>query len=68
MRLHHEYLRWLYKGGRPNRFARWQKRPHIPVDRHAPDVEFERVAAQIPVFRIEPAPSALKTAGLNGSA
>jgi hypothetical protein len=27
-------------------------RPHIPVDRRAPVAEFERVAAQYPVFRI----------------
>ncbi len=27
-------------------------RPHIPVDRHAPLAEFERVAAQFPVFRL----------------
>lgn len=27
-------------------------RPHIPVDRRAPDDEFEKVAPQIPVFRI----------------
>ncbi|MEV0592831.1 hypothetical protein [Nonomuraea cavernae] len=27
-------------------------RPHIPVDRHAPPEDFERVAARIPVFRV----------------
>lgn len=27
-------------------------RPHIPVDRHAPLEEFERIALQVPVFRI----------------
>ena len=27
-------------------------RPHIPVDRHAPLEDFQRIAAQIPVFRI----------------
>ena len=27
-------------------------RPHIPVDRHAPLEEFERVAPEIPIFRI----------------
>ncbi|UBU08765.1 nitroreductase/quinone reductase family protein [Nonomuraea gerenzanensis] len=27
-------------------------RPHIPVDRHAPPADFERIAAQVPVFRI----------------
>lgn len=32
-------------------------RPHIPVDRRAPLSEFERVAAQFPVFRIMPAPA-----------
>ena len=29
-------------------------RPHIPVDRHAPLDEFDRVAADYPVFRIVP--------------
>ncbi len=29
-------------------------RPHIPVDRGAPLEEFERIAAEYPVFRIEP--------------
>jgi len=32
-------------------------RPHLPVDRHAPLEEFERIAAQFPVFRITPAAS-----------
>ena len=27
-------------------------RPHIPVDRRAPLAEFERIAAQYPVFRV----------------
>ena len=34
-------------------------RPHIPVDRHAPVEDFERIAAQFPVFRVttdQPAP------------
>ena len=31
-------------------------RPHLPVDRHAPLAEFERIAAGYPVFRIEPDP------------
>lgn len=30
-------------------------RPHVPVDRHAPLVEFERIADRYPVFRIDPA-------------
>lgn len=30
-------------------------RPHIPVDQHAPLSDFAAVAADIPVFRIEPA-------------
>jgi len=30
-------------------------RPHLPVDRHAPLAEFERIAGQYPVFRITPA-------------
>jgi deazaflavin-dependent oxidoreductase (nitroreductase family) len=29
-------------------------RPHLPVDRHAPLEEFERIAGQFPVFRIIP--------------
>jgi deazaflavin-dependent oxidoreductase (nitroreductase family) len=29
-------------------------RPHVPVDRHAPLAEFERIAGQFPVFRILP--------------
>lgn len=33
-------------------------RPHIPVDRRAPDEEFELVAPQIPVFRITVNPAA----------
>jgi deazaflavin-dependent oxidoreductase (nitroreductase family) len=31
-------------------------RPHIPVDRHAPLKEFERIAAQFPAFRITTLP------------
>lgn len=31
MRLYDEYLRWLYQGGRPNRFARWQNRASAVV-------------------------------------
>jgi deazaflavin-dependent oxidoreductase (nitroreductase family) len=27
-------------------------RPHVPVDRHAPIAEFERIAVDYPVFRI----------------
>ncbi|MBL8144933.1 MAG: nitroreductase family deazaflavin-dependent oxidoreductase [Anaerolineae bacterium] len=27
-------------------------RPHIPVDRHAPLADFERIAPDIPVFRV----------------
>jgi hypothetical protein len=34
-------------------------RPHIPVDRNAPLSEFERIAADYPVFKVEsPAPGA----------
>jgi hypothetical protein len=40
-------------------------RPHIPVDRRAPLAEFERVAADYPVYRIEPRPD---TTGGNGAA
>lgn len=29
-------------------------RPHIPVDKDAPLTEFEKVAAEYPVFRVEP--------------
>lgn len=38
-------------------------RPHIPVDRRAPVEEFERIAPQIPVFRVSVAPSAHGSAG-----
>lgn len=31
-------------------------RPHIPVDRHAPLAEFERIAKRYPVFRIHTDP------------
>ena len=27
-------------------------RPHLPIDRHAPLEEFERIAAEFPVFRV----------------
>ena len=30
-------------------------RPHIPVDKDAPLAEFEKIAAQYPVFRVETA-------------
>ncbi|HEX4815464.1 nitroreductase family deazaflavin-dependent oxidoreductase [Nonomuraea sp. NPDC049480] len=29
-------------------------RPHVPVDRHAPLEEYERIVARVPVFRITP--------------
>jgi hypothetical protein len=32
-------------------------RPHVQVDRHAPLEEFERIALQVPVFRITAAPT-----------
>jgi deazaflavin-dependent oxidoreductase (nitroreductase family) len=28
-------------------------RPHIPIEKDAPLAEFERIAAQVPVFRVE---------------
>jgi hypothetical protein len=31
-------------------------RPHIPIDRHAPLEEFDRIAPQVPVFRITTEP------------
>ncbi|HXP20633.1 MAG TPA: nitroreductase/quinone reductase family protein [Streptosporangiaceae bacterium] len=31
MRLYDNYLRWLYRGGRPNRFARWQNKASAAV-------------------------------------
>ena len=34
-------------------------RAHVPVDRHAPLAEFDRIAGQFPVFRISVAPSEL---------
>ncbi len=33
-------------------------RPHIPVDRHAPLEQLERIAPQIPVFRVVPVTAA----------
>ncbi len=38
-------------------------RAHIPVDRRAPLVEFERIAAQYPVFRVTAEPSHPRDAG-----
>jgi hypothetical protein len=67
MRWYDDYLRWLYRGGRPNFFARLQNRalerapgarPHIPIDRRAAPEAFERIAPGIPVFRITTEPSA----------
>lgn len=36
-------------------------RPHIPVDRRAPLAEFERIAADYPVYRIQPRVAASAT-------
>jgi F420H(2)-dependent quinone reductase len=33
-------------------------RPHVPVDRHAPEAAFEAISEQYPVFRIVPAQQA----------
>jgi deazaflavin-dependent oxidoreductase (nitroreductase family) len=38
-------------------------RPHIPIDRHASLEEFERIAPQIPVFRITAASTAPEPTG-----
>jgi hypothetical protein len=38
-------------------------RPHIPVDRRAPLEQFERIAPQIPVFRITTEHAAVSAAG-----
>jgi hypothetical protein len=38
-------------------------RPHIPIDRHAPLEEFERIASQVPVFRIVAIPTASQHSG-----
>lgn len=40
-------------------------RPHVPVDRRAPLAEFERIAADVPVFRVLPDGAAV-TAGPAG--
>ncbi len=42
-------LRAMYPGG--------QGRPHIPVDRHAPEADFAAIASRYPVFQVisEPA-------------
>jgi deazaflavin-dependent oxidoreductase (nitroreductase family) len=37
-------------------------RPHLPIDRHAPLEDFERIAPQVPVFRITAVPAALEPA------
>ena len=37
-------------------------RPHVPVDRHAPLEDFERIAERFPVFRILPADPTLRAA------
>lgn len=37
-------------------------RPHIPVDRHAPLADFERIAARFPAFRIVPADACTSSA------
>jgi deazaflavin-dependent oxidoreductase (nitroreductase family) len=37
-------------------------RAHVPIDRRAPVAEFDRIAGQYPVFRIDPAGSARSTA------
>jgi hypothetical protein len=31
-------------------------RPHLPIDRHAPLTDFEKIAADYPVFRVTPRP------------
>jgi deazaflavin-dependent oxidoreductase (nitroreductase family) len=41
-------------------------RPHVPVDRHAPLAEFERIAGQFPVFRILPAAARTGEKGRSG--
>ncbi len=41
-------------------------RPHMPVDRHAPLTEFERIAADYPVFRVTAA-SRTRSAALHRS-
>ena len=38
-------------------------RPHLPVDRHAPLEEFERISNQFPVFRVVAVPSNERTGG-----
>ena len=41
-------------------------RPHVPVHRHAPLAEFERIAGQFPVFRILPAAARTGEKGRSG--
>jgi len=41
-------------------------RPHLPVDRHAPLAEFERIAGRFPVFRILPAAARTGEKGRSG--
>jgi hypothetical protein len=42
-------------------------RPHIPVDRHAPLEEFERISHEYPAFRIVPAATATAAASTRAS-
>jgi deazaflavin-dependent oxidoreductase (nitroreductase family) len=43
-------------------------RPHLPVDRHAPLADFERIAAGYPVFRVtHPRPATTGSAGAGAS-
>src|SRR5262249_55021004 len=41
-------------------------RPHLPVNRHAPLAEFERIAGRFPVFRILPAAARTGEKGRSG--
>ena len=63
------YLRHSYRNGRPTRFGRihnriyknaWSQvatsgRKHLPVSQDSPESAYEAIAADYPVFRIDPA-------------
>ena len=50
----YHFKQWLYGGQRPNWIAKIlnRARPHVSVNKDAPIAEFEKVAADFPVFRV----------------
>jgi hypothetical protein len=41
--------------------------PHVPVDKDAPIGEFDKIAPEHPVFRIQASPHGKKSSGNEGS-